>query len=77
MPRIELRRCAASLSQNSIGTDALNALLTVPGIRAPTTIDESEDHVVIDYEWDATAAPVDDIAVRLAAFGLERVPQRA
>lgn len=55
MARIVLRRHEMSLSSNTIGTDALNALLSIPGVSEPEVVEESEEHAVVSYTWVAGA----------------------
>ncbi len=39
------------LSTQSVGTDALNAMLSIPGVRDPEILVESADQVEITYSW--------------------------
>lgn len=39
------------LSSQSIGTDALNALLSVPGVENPEIVSESTELVKLTYDW--------------------------
>lgn len=42
------------LATNSIGTDGLNAISSIPGAKDVQIEKESEDQVVISYKWTAT-----------------------
>ena len=50
---ITLRREGARgfLSDQRIGTDALNALLAVQGVADPEVVDESNEQVELTYTW--------------------------
>jgi hypothetical protein len=39
------------MSDQSIGTDALNAMSTIPGVANPEIVTESEDRVTLLYDW--------------------------
>jgi len=39
------------LSDQSIGTDALNALQSIPGVSNPNIVDESDERVELTYDW--------------------------
>lgn len=72
MARIVLRRHEMSLSSNTIGTDALNALLSIPGVSEPEVVEESEEHAVVSYTWVAGAVANLDTEAHFRAFGLRR-----
>ena len=42
---------AGFLSDQSIGTDALNAMQSIPGVKDPRIVSESEKRVEITYDW--------------------------
>jgi len=50
---ITLRREGARgfLSDQRIGTDALNALLALQGVADPEVVDESNEQVELTYTW--------------------------
>lgn len=50
---ITLRRKGVQgfLSSQRIGTDALNALLSIPGVENPEIISESTELVALTYNW--------------------------
>jgi len=60
------------LSSQSIGTDALNALLSIPGVQEAEVVSESNEQVELTYSWvgDGKFWETDE---RLAEFGLTRV----
>ncbi|MFC1891174.1 hypothetical protein ACFLZT_02160 [Thermodesulfobacteriota bacterium] len=39
------------LSDQSIGTDALNAMKSIPGVNNPQIINESDEQVELMYNW--------------------------
>lgn len=39
------------LSTQRIGTDALNALLSIPGVENPEIVSESNEQVELTYSW--------------------------
>jgi hypothetical protein len=39
------------LSSQRIGTDALNALLSIPGVENPEIVSESDEQVELTYNW--------------------------
>jgi hypothetical protein len=59
-------------SNQSVGTDALNALLSIPGVENPEIISDSNDQVELTYSWigDDKFWETDE---QLAKFGLARV----
>lgn len=73
MPTARFVRHITSFSDNTIGTDALNALLRIPGVSNPEVIEESDVHVIIAYTWDARVAAPDDPDTHFRGFGLQKV----
>ncbi|WP_442682807.1 hypothetical protein ACSBPQ_14620 [Stenotrophomonas sp. JC08] len=73
MPVAHFQRHITSLSTNTIGTDALNALLRIPGVSNPEVVEESENRVTISYTWDAQATPPENSASHFQSFGLQKV----
>ena len=71
---ITLRRSGVRgfLSDQSIGTDAINALLGIKGVENPEIVDESNEQVELTYTWSG-----DDkfweTSQHLERFGLVRV----
>ena len=59
------------LSSQRIGTDALNALLSIPGVENPEIISESDEQVELAYSWvgDGSFWETDE---HLLEFGLAR-----
>lgn len=49
-----VRDAMGSLSPNSIGTDGLNAISSIPGTEDVQIESELEDEVVISYLWTAS-----------------------
>jgi len=39
------------LSHNSIETDAINAMQSIPDVQNPEVIEEWEERVLLEYEW--------------------------
>ncbi len=60
------------LSSQRIGTDALNALLSIPGVEEPEIVNESNEQIELTYSWvgDGKFWETDE---HLAKFGLARV----
>lgn len=60
------------LSSQSIGTDALNALLSIPGVEEAEIVSGSNEQVELTYSWvgDGKFWETDE---HLAKFGLARV----
>lgn len=77
MPTAQFIRHITSLSANTIGTDALNALLRIAGVADPEIVEESDDHVIISYKWDANVAPPDDPDSHFRVFGLQKIKDAA
>ncbi|MBU1396389.1 MAG: hypothetical protein KKE84_09655 [Gammaproteobacteria bacterium] len=59
------------LSSQSIGTDALSALCSIPGVENPEIVSESNEQVELTYSWagDGTFWNTNE---HLAEFGLAR-----
>jgi hypothetical protein len=60
------------LSSQSIGTDALNALLSIPGVEEVKVVSESNVQVELTYSWGGEGKFC-EIDEHLARFGLARV----
>lgn len=60
------------LSNQSIGTDALNALREIPGVINPEIISESNEQVQLEYTWAGREA-FDKTDEHLLRFGLRRI----
>lgn len=60
------------VSNNSLGTDALNAISSVPGVVDLEIEEEVEDEVTLSYSWTA-AEKFQETAEHLGKFGLRRV----
>jgi len=58
--------------QKSIGTDAFNALQSIPGVSNPTIVDESDEQVELTYDW-VGEEKFWHIDEHLLKFGLGRV----
>lgn len=60
------------LSDQSVGTDALNALSSIPGIDDLEIVDETDERVILTYTWVGTSKfwKTDE---RLLQFGLSCV----
>jgi hypothetical protein len=71
---ITLRRTGVKgfLSNQSIGTDALNAMNNIPGVKNPEIIKEADEEVKINYEWIGDEK-FWDTDTHLLKFGLKRV----
>lgn len=59
------------LSDQSIGTDAFNAMSVIPGVENPEVVSESEDRVELTYDWVGEVA-VRTIGEHLLKYGLAR-----
>lgn len=59
------------LSQQTLGTDALNALSSIDGVNDPEIISENETQVQVSYLWTGKAKfwGADDV---FACYGLKR-----
>lgn len=73
MPSAHFVRHALSLSADTIGTDALNAMSRIRGVTDPQIVEESDDHVIVSYEWDAHVARPPDPESHFREFGLQKV----
>lgn len=73
MPTAHFIRHVTSLSTNTIGTDALNALLRITGVTDPEVVEESDTHVIISYKWGSNAVPPDDPESHFRVFGLQKI----
>jgi hypothetical protein len=40
-----------SISNQSVGTDALNAMQSIPGVTNPQIVSESDEQVELTYDW--------------------------
>ncbi|MCX7100514.1 MAG: hypothetical protein NTX38_03220 [Methylobacter sp.] len=60
------------LSSQSIGTDALNALLSISGVEEAEVESESNEQVELTYSWVGDGKFL-EIYEHLAKFGLARV----
>lgn len=49
---IKLKRVKGSLSSQTIGTDALSALVSIPGVKNPEIISELDELVELTYTWE-------------------------
>lgn len=76
MPRysITLKRQGMNgfLSSQRIGTDAFNALSSIPGLEDPEIVSESDEQVEITYSW-VRDGNFDRIDEYLERYGLARV----
>jgi hypothetical protein len=59
------------LSNQSIGTDALNALVSIPGVENPEIVSESNEQVELTYSW-VGDGKFWETNEHLAKFGLAR-----
>jgi hypothetical protein len=60
------------LSSQSIGTDATNALSSIPGVKNPEIVSESNDQVELTYSW-VGDGKFWETNEHLAKFGFARV----
>lgn len=60
------------LSSQRIGTDAINALLSIPGVENPEIVSESNGQVTLTYSWVGTGK-FWETEEYLAKFGLALV----
>lgn len=58
-------------SSQSVGTDALNALLSIPGVQNPEIVNESNEQVELTYFW-VSEENFWETNEHLAKFGLTR-----
>ena len=59
------------LSSQRIGTDALNALLSIPGVENPEIVSESTELVELTYNWVGEGQFL-ETSEHLLKFGLSR-----
>jgi hypothetical protein len=59
------------LSNQDVGTEALNALSSIEGVNDPEIVWETDDQVQVSYRWSGKEAFV-DIGDVLAQYGLKR-----
>ena len=62
------------LSSQRIGTDAINALLSIPGVENPEIVSESDGQVTLTYSWVGTGKFC-ETEEYLAKCGLARVQE--
>lgn len=67
-----VRTAGVFVSKNSLGTDALNAISSVPGTADVKIEEESDDEVTLSYGWTASKKFL-ETAEHLEKFGLRRV----
>lgn len=60
------------LSSNSLGTDALNGISSIPGVSSAEITEESGAEVTLAFEWDGREA-FQSTDVHLAKFHVQRV----
>ena len=60
------------MSDQSIGTDALNAMSTMPGVKNPEIVSESENQATISYDW-IGKEPFMQADKHLLRYGLKRI----
>lgn len=72
MPTIYFKRLPQSLSNNTVGTDSLNALGIISGIHDAQIVEESEEHAIVSYKWDKQAEHFDQIDALAHKYGLRR-----
>lgn len=58
------------LRTNRVGTDALGAIGSIPGVTDARLEDESDDSAIISYSWSGEEKFL-DLAEHLDKFGLE------
>jgi hypothetical protein len=63
------------LSSQSIGTDALNALLSIPGVEDAEVVSELNEQVELTYSWGGDGK-FWDANEHLAKFGLARLDDK-
>jgi hypothetical protein len=66
------RNALGQMAQNTIGTDALNAILNIPGVADVRIEAEDDEQVEITYSYTLNEN-YGDLVTHLAKFGLERV----
>lgn len=69
---IVLRRegMLAFMSDQSIGTDAINAMSTMPGVKNPMIVSESESQATVSFDWVGTV-PFMQAGQHLLRYGLK------
>lgn len=72
MPCITLERLSESLSNNTVGTDSLNALREIPGVTNAEVTEETENSAVVSYTWVAESDRYELIDELLRKYGLRR-----
>jgi len=60
------------LSGQSIGTDAINAMSTMPGVKNPVIVSESESQVTVSFDW-VGSEPFMQADTHLLRYGLKRI----
>lgn len=60
------------ISSTSIGTAALTALSSIPGVESPEIVRESDDQVELSYNW-TRAEKFWETEEHLSRFGLRRI----
>lgn len=69
---ITLKKTAiGEISATSIGTSALTALASIPGLEDPRVEKETEGQATVSYLWKG-ASKMETIQEHLAKYGLER-----
>lgn len=69
--RIVIVRAEVFSSSNSLGTDALNAVATIPGATHVQMERESDHEVEVSYEW-MSPDKFWETEVHLAGYGVRR-----
>lgn len=57
------------MSDQSIGTDAINAMSTMQGVKNPKIVSESESQVTVSFDWVGTE-PFMQAGQHLLRYGL-------
>ncbi len=60
------------ITNNSIGTDALNAVSTIPLCTAVKLVCENDEFAIIEYEYPNGSPKFWDTDTHLAEFGLKK-----
>ncbi len=58
------------MSDQSIGTDAINAMSTMPGVKNPVIVSESESQVTVSFDW-VGSEPFMQAGQHLLRYGLK------
>ena len=74
MPTIKFVRLPESLSDATTGTDSLNTLRGIPGVIDPQVVEETEEHAVVSYTWEAECDRYELTDELARTFGLRRAP---